>query len=307
MQTATFRDYLHLHFIVLLFGFTGILGKLISIDAASLVCWRMLLASIFIWLYARIRQYPLSVSSKAFWQIVGVGVLVTLHWVTFYAAIKVSNVSVTLGCFASTTLFTGIFEPLIEKRKIKPLEIAIGLIIIFGLYLITRFAFNYSLGITIALVSAALASLFGVLNKQLVFRYSPLVISFYEMLSGAILLSIGLVLFKGYFPLPASSLDVVYLLILSIFCTAYAFIATVGLMRKFSAYVIALSINLEPLYAIVMAYFIFGESEKMDKGFYVGALIILASVLVFPYLSSPRFKQLLLAKSPKSGTKMGHK
>lgn len=281
-----FKEQLQLHFIVLLFGFTAILGKLISLDAVELVGYRMFLAAIGMVGVQLVAGKTWHLPFKTMAAIFGVGALVALHWITFFAAIKVSNVAVTLGCFASVTLFTAILEPLIERRKVWKVEIILGIVIIAGLYIMSRFAFDYWLGIILALVSAFLASLFGVLNKQLTRKHDFILISLYEMAAGALLINIFIQAIGGYQqPLwQISGMDWLWLILLAWVCTTYAFIGIVYLLRHLSAYTVALAINLEPVYGILFAYFIFGESERMDGGFYLGAIVILVSVIVYPML-----------------------
>ncbi|OWY23986.1 EamA/RhaT family transporter [Sphingobacteriales bacterium UPWRP_1] len=279
-----FKEYLQLHFIVLLFGFTAILGKLISLSAMELVGYRMPLAAIGMGLLVIVTGRSFKLPAAAFWQILGVGAVVALHWITFYGAIKVSNVAVTLGCFASVTLFTALLEPLIERRRIWKIEILLGLVVAVGLYLMSRFAFDYRLGIALALVSAFLGSLFGVLNRQLTHRYDFMLISLYEMMAGAVLVN-GYIWATGGYAQPflhISGADWLWLLLLSWVCTTYAFVGIVYLLRHLSAYTVALAINLEPVYGILFAWFIFGESERMNGGFYVGAMLILVAILAYP-------------------------
>jgi len=281
-----FKEHLQLHFIVLLFGFTAILGKLISLSALELVGYRMPLAAIGMGLLVVLTGRSFKLPSTAVWQILGVGAIVALHWITFYGAIKVSNVAVTLGCFASVTLFTALLEPLVECRRIWKIEILLGLVVVVGLYLMSRFAFNYRLGITMALVSAFLGSLFGVLNRQLTHRYDFMLISLYEMMAGAALVN-GYILATGGYVQPflhISGPDWLWLLLLSWVCTTYAFVGIVYLLRHLSAYTVALAVNLEPVYGILFAWFIFGESERMNGGFYAGAALILAAILAYPLL-----------------------
>ena len=289
--TGNWKDHIHLHFVVLLFGFTAILGKLISVDATTLVSYRMLFAAmgigLFVFLTKRYKVLPL----KTIFQLLGVGIIVALHWIFFFGAVKVSNVSVTLGCMASTTLFTAFLEPLFDKTKIHWVEILIGLVIILGLYIITQFAFHYYLGIIYAIISAFLASLFGVINRKLVLKlHTPALMSMYEMLSGFVLITLYLS-YHDKLTLPHQLIfaDWIYLLILAWVCTAYAFVATVFISKKLKAYSVSLAINMEPVYGIVLAYFIFGESEKMNGGFYLGAIILISAIFVYPYLKK-RFR-----------------
>lgn len=281
------KDYLRLHFIVLIWGFTGILGKLIPLPATELVCYRMFWAAVGILVWALWKNKKLMLPLSAMLPIVGVGCIVALHWVTFFAAIKVSNVSVAVGCMASATLFTAFIEPIIERKRIFWIEFVLGFGIIVGLYIITQFALQYYLGIILALVSAFLASLFGVLNKLLTRRHDPIVISAYEMMAGFVAVFLYTLFSNTGFtqsPLNLHFIDVVYLLILAFACTSYAFVTSVDLLKTLSAYTVAIAINLEPVYSIILAYFIFGDSEKMNFGFYVGTLFVLSIIWIHPIL-----------------------
>jgi drug/metabolite transporter (DMT)-like permease len=215
----------------------------------------------------------------------GVGAIIALHWVSFYGAIKVSNISVALGCFASTALFTSFLEPFFYRKRINSVEVIIGLVIIAGLYLIFKFETRYALGILIALISAFLAGLFSVLNKKLVVNHRAIKISFYEMIGGLIALTIIMAVSgRGTtqpFLIPSMS-DFLYLILLATVCTAFAHTIQVDVMQHLSAYTVTLTINLEPVYGIAMAVFFFGETERMTTGFYIGTLIILLSVIGFP-------------------------
>lgn len=285
MPSTHLFSHLKLHFIVLIYGFTAILGKLISIDAVNLVWYRMLIAAVSIYLFLRIKKIPVQLPIKDIARFLLIGLLVAAHWISFFGAIKLSNVSVTLGCLASTTLFTSILEPVFYRKRINPVEFLIGLLIIAGLYLIFQFEFQYWKGIVTAIISAFLAGLFTVLNKKEVEKFSARVISMYEMIGGVAGISFYLLLQNDntyiISSLPAD--DLVYLLLLGIVCTAFAYVAQVDVMRKLTAYVVSLTINLEPVYGILFAFLIFGESELMSLGFYIGTLLILLSVLGYPY------------------------
>lgn len=244
----------------------------------------MLIAVIAFYLFIRWKKTDLSITHIQFFKLFGIGIIVAIHWITFFGAIKISNVSVTLGCLATVTLFTSLLEPFFFRKRINAVEVIVGLLIILGLYLIFRFETKYSLGIIVALISAFLAGLFTVINKKMVMHQKASVISFYEMLGGLTGISLYL-LFSGSINSPLtlpSPIDFIYLLILGIICTAYAFAVQVDVMKHLSAYIVALTINLEPVYGIIMAYFLFGETEHMTGGFYFGTVIILISVLGFP-------------------------
>ncbi len=284
LKNLLLTSHIKLHFIVLIYGFTAILGKLITLPAIQLVWFRMLIALITFYLFIRWRRSDLSLSTKQFFKLASIGGIVALHWITFFGAIKIANVSVALGCLATVTLFTSLLEPFFFHKRINALEVIIGLLIILGLYLIFRYETRYTSGVVVALTSAFLAGLFTVLNKKMVIHHQASVISFYEMSGGFLVITIYLILFgRDNFPtkLPSPA-DFIYLLLLGTICTAYAFAVQVDVMKHLSAYIVALTINLEPVYGIILAWFLFGESEHMTGGFYVGTTIILVSVLGFP-------------------------
>ena len=282
-----YYTYVKLHAIVLIFGFTAIIGKLITLPALELVWYRMLIAVLTFYIYLKITKENLAVSRTELLKLLGVGVIIAVHWVTFYGAIKLSNVSVALGCFATTALFTSFLEPFFYRKKIIIAEVLTGLIIIAGLYLIFRIETRYLTGILVALLSAFLAGLFAVLNKKLVASHRAVKISFYEMIGGVIALSLFLALSGKGTSVPflfPTWMDFFYLILLGTICTAFAHTIQVDVMQHLSAYTVTLTINLEPVYGIILAYFIFGETERMTTGFYTGTLIILLSVIGFPIM-----------------------
>lgn len=288
MQNDLIKNNLLLHLVVIILGFTAILGKLIQLPAVELVWFRMLIAVVALLFFIRIIKKPLHLPLKSVMKLSVIGLIIAAHWICFFQAIKVSNVSVTLGCLSVTTLFTSFLEPLINRKKVSLLEVIIGLIIILGIYIIFRFETRYVEGIIFTIICAFLASLFSVLNKKIALHYEPDVTTFYEMLSGFLVITIFLFISKGSWPivsLPTWN-DLIFLLILGVVCTAFAFSATVKIMQKLSAYQVVLAINLEPVYGIVAAYFIFGESEHMTTEFYIGAAIILLSVILYTFLKS---------------------
>lgn len=284
MKHKILYSHLKLHFIVLIYGFTAILGKLISIPANQLVWYRMCIASLSFLIIFTITKTKFIIPLKDILKIIGVGLIVALHWITFFGAVKLSNVSVTLGCLASTTLFTSIIEPIIFKRRLNTIEVIIGIIIIVGLYMIFKFEASYWQGIITAICSAFLAGLFTVLNKKLVSNHGARIISFWEMVGGFIGISISLLFTKSFSSsmLQPNINDLIYLLILGTICTAFAFVVQVDVMKKLSAYIVALTINLEPVYGIILAFIFFGSKELMSTGFYFGTVIILLSVFGYP-------------------------
>lgn len=271
-----------LHLIVLIWGFTAILGALISLDAIPLVWYRMSLAVVFIVLYFVIKKKSFKADRIGIGKFFLTGVVIALHWIFFFKAIKVSNVSVALVTMSTGAFFVSLIEPLFFKRRINKLEIVLGLIVILGLYIIFSFESQYRLGIFYALISSLLSAIFSVLNGLFIKKYAASTISLYQLFFGVVFITAYLFFMNGFSIsfFKISKLDWLYLLILSSFCTAYAFIASVKVMKYLSPYTVVLTLNLEPVYAILLALFIFGEKEKMNIEFYFGAFIVLFVVLV---------------------------
>jgi drug/metabolite transporter (DMT)-like permease len=277
---------------VFIWGFTAVLGALISIDAIPLVWFRMLLASGFIFLFLKLRKIGFRNSRKALIGFFIAGAIIALHWLTFFGAIKVSNVSVTLAVMSTGAFFTSFVEPLYYRRKIVGYEVFFGLLVVIGLYIIFKVETEYVLGISLALCSAFLASLFAVINGKLVQKHRAAVISFYELFFGMVCITIFLAI-RGDFStefFQLSENDWIFLLILASVCTAYAFIASVQVMKWLSPYTVMLTINLEPVYGIILALLILGDSENMSPQFYYGALLILVTVIANGIVKT-RFKR----------------
>ena len=288
MQNDNLKSYLHLHLIVFIWGFTAILGKLISLDALPLVWFRMLFAVGFIFIYIKIKKISIAISKKTLLLFLIAGFIIAMHWFTFFKAIKVSNVSITLACLSTGAFFTSLLEPIFFGKKVVWYEVFFGLIVVFGLYIIFKVEGNYVFGMILALTSAFLSASFAVINSYFVKKYNPTTISFYELAGGVLFLSIML-LFSGSFTVSFFKLslsDFMYLLILSSICTAYAFIASTAVMKYISPYTVMLTINLEPIYGIILAVIIFKDNEKMSSEFYIGAAIILATVIINGILKS---------------------
>ena len=282
MLNDKLKNYFHLHFIIFIWGFTAVLGALITVSAIPLVWYRMLIASIVTLGFIKIKKIELHVPRKALIQFIITGIIIALHWLTFFGAIKISNVSITLATMSTGAFFTAILEPIWYKRKFIWYEIVLGLVVILALGFIFNVESGYGQGILVALISALLASVFALLNGKFVKQYKPSVISFYELLSGALFISVFL-FFKGDFNpefFILSQSDWFYLIILAVICTAYAFIASVHVMKYISPYTVMLSVNLEPVYGILLAFFILGDAEKMSANFYLGAVVIFITVIV---------------------------
>lgn len=297
MLSDKLKSYLHFHVIVFIWGFTAVLGALISLDAVPLVWYRMLLASGFVFIYIKWKKRNLKVSKKNLFVLIVTGLVIALHWLTFFGAIKVSNVSITLALLSTGAFFTSILEPIFYKRKFVGYELIFGLLVVMGLYIIFQVETNYTLGIILALCSAFLAAIFTLINGKLIKHTAPSVISFYELLTGVVGISFYLLFitfssdgalgFNTEF-FNVSLEDWSYLLILASICTAYAFIAAVAVMKHLSPYTVMLTTNLEPVYGIFLAFLIFGSKEQMTSQFYYGAALILTTVILNGYLKTKR-------------------
>lgn len=286
-QLTINRNTLILHFTVLIWGFTGVLGELITVSALHLVWYRVLIAAVSLVIYYFFKRKSLLVSKGQLMQYLAVGMIVGLHWVLFFHAIKVSTVSVTLVTLSSVTLFTAILEPVINRKRISIADVVAGLVIIFGIYLIFKFEFKYFWGIVFGLSCAFCASIFSILNSRMVKKGSPTTITLYEMIGAWIGVSV-VMLFTGDFDgqMILSQSDLLYLLLLGVVCTAIAYVLGVAVMRELSAFTVALTTNMEPVYGIILALLIFGQKEAMSTGFYFGAVIVLTAVFIYPYLKT---------------------
>jgi len=306
MPDDKLKSYLHFHLIVFIWGFTAVLGALITLGAIPLVWYRMLLASGFILVWIKWKNIDLKVTPRKFLVLVVAGIVIALHWLTFFGAIKVSNVSITLAILSTGAFFTSILEPIFYKRKFVGYEVIFGLIVIVGLYIIFKVETDHYMGIVLALISAFLSAVFTLINGKLVKQAAPSVISFYELFTGVVAISIYLLVItitsegtRGFSPafFVLTAMDWVYLLVLASICTAYAFIASVAVMKHLSPYTVMLTINLEPVYGIVLAFLVFGNKEQMDPEFYFGAAIILTTVILNGYLKTKRKINKLSGKS----------
>ncbi|MFC5193546.1 DMT family transporter [Algoriphagus aquatilis] len=291
MNSQTVKDYLLLHFIVLIWGFTSILGLLISLPALELVFYRTLIAAVGVGLVMVWRKKNILVPPAELIKIAGVGVLISLHWIFFFWSAKVSTASVCLAGMATTSLWTAFVDPIINRTKIKWYEVALGLLVISGLVVIFQFESGYWLGLSLALLSAFLSALFSVFNAKLTFRHTPYQITLFEMAAASLFALFFMPIYSEFLNDGApiqwewKGLDWVWMLVLSGICTVYAFSVSVELMKRVSVFTINLTINLEPVYGILLAVMVFGEKEKMTPQFYLGTLIILFSVLIYPVLN----------------------
>jgi len=277
------KNLLILHFTVFIWGFTSILGALISVSAVQLVWFRVLIALVSLFFYFKFRRTDFKISHQTFLKLFLTGALVGGHWILFFASIKLSTVPVTLVCLSSMTLFTAILEPIFNKKRISKLEIVAGLLIILGIYMIFKFESHYTKGIITGLLSALLASTFSIINSKQVKQIEPAVISFFELMGALFWCSLYL-LFTGGFnkSMILKPSDIGYLLLLGTICTSLAYVAGVSVMRELSAFRVALITNLEPVYGILMSFVFFGDMNKMTAGFWAGAVIILSTIFLFP-------------------------
>jgi len=280
------RAYLELHIAVLLIGFTAILGDLIQLSAMVMVWWRMLLTSVSLLFLIRMGRQLRKMPRSLVLQFMGIGVLVAMHWVCFFGAIKLSNASITLICMATTSLFTAFLEPMLLRQRIKGIEIFLGAIIIPGMAMVVNSTGDDMLaGILVGLLSAFLASLFATLNKKLVSKADSMSITFLELSSGWLFLTLLLPFFISSESVFMPSLaDLGYLIILALLCTTLAYVLALRSLRHISAFASNLTVNLEPVYGIVLAWVLLNEHQELDPGFYRGVILILAAVFSYPLI-----------------------
>jgi drug/metabolite transporter (DMT)-like permease len=294
VSPGALRSYLHLHFLVLIWGFTAIVGLMVTISPVVLVFYRTLLAALTLGVIILVKNKTFVAGRGDIARMLLVGCCLSAHWMLFFASARVSTASVCLAGMATTSLWTSFVEPFANKRPVKPLEVGLGVLAFSGLYVVFRFEFDHALGLGLALGSALLAAIFTVANSRFVQRMDAFTITFYEM-SGATLFSLiclGIFQWQGWSegePLLPGPQDWVWILFLAVVCTVYASTVATQLMKQFSAYLVNLTVNLEPVYGIALAFFFFGEKERMTGAFYLGTLLILLAVLLYPLLINSRF------------------
>lgn len=292
MPSDKLKSLLHFHGIVFIFGFTAILGKLISIDAVSLVWYRMVLATTVLTLFILIFKIPFLLSTKQTLIMIVCGVLIALHWVFFFHAVKVSNVSVTLSVMSVGALVTALIEPVVYKRSFDFYEILFGLVVLIALVMIMQTEYRYIEGMLFAFIAVLLSVAFTLVNGKIVSKSDSRIMSVYQLGAGSICMSI-ILFFEGKWSIKLFSItqvDLVWILILSIVCTAYAFVVSINVMRHLRPFSLMLAINMEPVYGILIGLLIFGSDEKMSFPFYIGTILILLSVFMNGYLSLKKEK-----------------
>ena len=277
------KAFFQLHTAVFLAGFSGILGRLITLNEALLVWYRLLITVVTLWFLYYLQKKIQRISWNGLLKVFGVGVIAALHWVTFYASIKIANVSVALVCFSAIGFFTAIMEPVILKQRVNFAEVLLGILTIAGIYLIFHFDPRFKTGIIIGIISAFLGCLFPIFNRKLLRSMRTETVTLYELTGGFLFLSIIIPFYLDWFPsdqiVPGWS-DFAWLLILSWVCTVIAFNLSMKALQKISAFTVNLTYNLEPLYGILMAFIIFREHQSLESSFYWGLSLIVISVMI---------------------------
>lgn len=296
----TQKAYFQLHIAVILFGFTAILGDLISLSAFILVWWRVLITSISLLFFIGFGKKLMTIPKKRILQFMGIGVLVALHWICFFGSIKYANASVCLVCFATTSFFTSFLEPIITKRSFRWYEMSLAVIVIPGMILIVNnIDLSMMLGVWIGLIAAFLASLFAIFNKQLVNEADSFSITFIELASSWLFISLILPFYFmneesiSFFP---NFKDLGYLLVLALLCTTFAYVIALNALKHVTAFAANLTLSLEPVYGIVLAVLILKENKELGFGFYMGSALIILSVLIYPIIKK-YFEKSIVSKN----------
>jgi drug/metabolite transporter (DMT)-like permease len=277
------KAFLQLHFAVFLAGFTGILGRLITLNEGWLVWYRLLISSVSMWILFSLAGKLQQVSPIDILKLSGIGFLSALHWVSFYGSIKYANVSVALVCFSATGFFTALFEPFFSRKRINLIEVLLGLIVIAGIYIIFHFDPKYKTGIILGVICAVLLAIVMILIRQFVQKINSQTILTYQLSGGFITLSLFMPFYLKAFPtsyiFPGFS-DWMWLLVLAWFCSVLAFQFSVTALQKLTAFTVNLSFNLEPVYGILLAFFVYHENKELNWSFFIGlGLIVLALCL----------------------------
>ena len=283
------KSFLILHTAVILAGFTGVFGKLISLNEGLLVWYRVFFS--FIWLFFILKLFKTStaITMPEKIGIARVGILITIHWVFFYGSIKYSNISIGVICYSLTSFFTAIFEPAINRKKPVFTELLLSLLTLLGIALIFHFDVSYQLGIGLGVVSSAFAALYTIYNERLVKNYDSKLINYYQMIGGTVALGLFMPLYLYYFPVETlipGLQDTLYLLLLSLFCTVGLYVLFAESLKRIPAFTVNLSFNLEPIYAIIIAFLFFGEGREVNFSFYAGLFFVAASVILQTLLSA---------------------
>ena len=286
--TTSTKAHLQIHFCVLLWGFTAIIGKLITLAALPLVWWRMLVVAVALLLFPRVWRGLRAMPMKRIAAYAGIGVLVSLHWLTFYGAIKLANASVGALCIAIAPVFLALVEPWIARRRFNPRELLMGIGVVPGVALVLGgIPGGMVAGLVVGVISAVFVALFGALNKRMVEHGDALTVTFIELGAGTVFLTFMAPLLPHQGPmLPLPDLhDMLLLLVLSLGCTLLPFALALGALRHLSAFVVQMTTNLEPVYAILLAIPLLGEQHQLDPLFYLGVAIVLGTVFAHPWMT----------------------
>ncbi|MBS4043104.1 MAG: DMT family transporter [Chitinophagaceae bacterium] len=270
-----------LHLAVFLWGFTGVLGRLISLNEGLLVWYRILITIIILYITFYFKKSFQPISKELRFRLMKIGVIVALHWLFFYGSIKYANVSISLICLSSIAFFTAILEPIIIKRRISLIEIILSLIGVLGIALIFHFDNKFRIGIILGILSAIFSAIFSIYNKKNIISTNSQNIMYYELIGGFLFLTISMPLYLYLFPttiMYPGFLDLFWLLILSGVCTVIAMDFSLKALQKVSAFTLNLTVNLEPVYGIILAFFIFKEQYELGQSFYLGFSLIILSV-----------------------------
>jgi len=277
------KAFIQLHIAVFLAGFTAILGKLIGLNEGLLVWYRLLITVVTLACLLYFKRQLQLIPLRDLFKIFGVGVIVALHWVTFYGSVKYGNVSIAVVCFSATGFFTAFFEPIIFRRRIVFIEILLGLLAILGIYIIFDFHPQYKTGIIFGVISAVGSSLFPIFNKKLLSRFSPATLTLYELGGGLLALTFLVPVYLLQFPADyyfPTATDWAWLLLLAIVCTVLCFDLQLNALKKISPFTANIAYNMEPVYGIILAFIIFRENKLLDIHFYIGVLLIILSVVL---------------------------
>lgn len=282
------KTFVLLHIAVILAGFTGLFGKLISLNEYLLTCYRTLFSFLFLVIIVWIRKPQFNYSWASIREMGKAGLLIAFHWVFFYASIKYSNVSVGVVCYCLTSFFTAFLAPLVNRKPFNITELLLSTLTLAGIGLIFHFDTSFRTGIVLGVISSFLASLYTIFNERLVKKYDATAMNLYQMLAGTIALVIASPLYLHFFPsktMVPGTLDIIYLLLLSLFCTVGLYVMVAEVLKKMSAFTVNLTFNLEPIYSILLAMILFNESRQLNVSFYAGLLIIIISVVLQAGLS----------------------
>ncbi len=281
------KAYLVYHLCVFLWGFTAVFGKIIPLQETVLVWYRMGITALIMLAIPALWRTIRQIDKKTVLQLTGIGVLVTCHWITFYGSIKAANISVALTCLATTSFFVAVFEPLLFKKKFIWYELILAVLVIPAIYLVFRFSGDYTNGIILGLLSTFFATLFSLFNKKMIGKTAPLNITFIEIGTGFLLLTAIMPFYistQENLQLIPSSIDIVNLILFAGLCTVVPFTLSLYSMRHISVFTASITLNLEPVYGIIMAIVFFNENEHLEPGFYVGTILILLVVFVNPFI-----------------------